>query len=383
MAEGGHSLNVSCSICFEDYKTPKVLTCGHTFCCQCVHKMVGRNSSLQCPTCRKDISLPESGKVEDFTTNFALLNLISDNKKIKESGDDPPLKVDPGCECPQHKNPTKFYCKSCKKSVCAECLLQDHKPDVHTIATTSDMAVIFSGELQKHLQQLQVYDKEGKSLGEKISEGLHCYEEDKNMLQDKVNNALERKQKKLKKSAENLIKELNKKAEGCTRAFTDLQTKHSKLCDLSSKIHEKCNDLHHHLKNCHLSHASKLEEISKCLETLKASTESLETTCQSTPTKIGLILELEEATCQLGKLKTMSNTPTIMQLPDKAAADEMLLQMKIRNLQQYRAQEEDEYYWIQQLEEEERRRQQEEEEYYRRQQEKDYWQQQEDDWYWQ
>ncbi|KAJ8022192.1 Tripartite motif-containing protein 3 [Holothuria leucospilota] len=237
MAEGGHSLNVSCSICFEDYKTPKVLTCGHTFCCQCVSKMVGRNSYLQCPTCRKDISLPESGKVEDFTTNFALLSLILDQKKIKK-GDGHLLKADPGFECPQHKNPTTFYCKSCKKSVCAECLLQDHKPDKHTIATTSDMAVIFSGELQKHLQQLKVYENEAKSLGKKISEGLHCYEEDKKTVQDQVNIALERKKEMLEKSAEKLINELHKKAKGHTGAYTDLQAKHSTLCDLSSKIHK-------------------------------------------------------------------------------------------------------------------------------------------------
>lgn len=373
MAEGGHSLNLSCSICFEDYKTPKVLTCGHTFCCQCVSKMVGRNSSLQCPTCRKDISLPKSGKVEDFTTNFALLSLISDQKKIKK-GDGHLPKVGPGHECPQHKTPTKFYCKSCKKSVCAECLLQDHKPDMHTITTSSDMAVIFSGELQKHLQRLQVYDKEGKSLGEKISDGLRCYEEDKKTLQDKVNNDLERKQKMLKKSAENLIKELNKKTEGCTGAYTDLQAKHSNLGDLSRKIHEKCDDLHHHLKNHHLSQASKLEEISKCLETLKAAIDSLKTTCQSTPTKVGFTLELEEATCQLGKLKTMSNTPTIMQVPKKAAQNQRF-RIPYLTTNEYG------YYQRQQEEGEEYFCQQEKEQEYLHQQEEDYRQQVWDDDY--
>ncbi|KAJ8050042.1 Tripartite motif-containing protein 3 [Holothuria leucospilota] len=318
MAEGGHSLNVSCSICFEDYKTPKVLTCGHTFCCQCVSKMVGRNSSLQCPTCRKDISLPESGKVEDFITNFALLNLISDNEKIKESGDDPPLKVDPGRECPQHKSLTKFYCKSCKKLVCTECLLQEHKPDKHTIATSSDIAVILSGELQKHLQKLQLYENERNSLGEKISEGFRCYEQDKKRIQVRVNIVLERKKEMLRKSAEDLIHKLNRKAKEHTGAYTDLQAKLNDLCALSSKINEKCDDLHHHLKNCHLSHASELtEEISKHLVTLAAATESLKDNCQSTPMRVGFNFSPDEAECQLGKLHKVCNTPTILQRKDK------------------------------------------------------------------
>lgn len=313
MAEGGHSLNLFCSICCDDYKTPKVLTCGHTFCCQCVRKMVGRNSSLKCPSCRKDISLPESGKVEDFITNFALLNLISDNKKIKESGGDPPLKVDPACQCPQHKTPTKFYCKSCKKLVCTECLLQDHKPDVHTIVTSSDIVVLFSGELQKHLQKLQVYDNEAKSLGEKISKGLLSYEEDKKTVQDQVNVTLERKKEMLEKSAEHLINMLNRTAKGPKGAYTDIQAKHRNLGKLSSKIHEKCDDLQGHLKNLHPSHVRKLDEISKNLVTLEAATESLKTTCQSTPTKVGYIFSPDGAECQLGVLHQKSDTTTILQ----------------------------------------------------------------------
>lgn len=68
---------LTCMICFDSYTNPKMLTCGHTFCEDC---LAGYNNSyiqqkkhvpgqLPCPTCREFTPLPKvgiSGLKNDF-----------------------------------------------------------------------------------------------------------------------------------------------------------------------------------------------------------------------------------------------------------------------------------------------------------------------------
>lgn len=55
-----------CSICLEVYVDPRILRCGHTFCCACLEKL----STPVCPLCGKQF------KVDDLTKNFALADVI-------------------------------------------------------------------------------------------------------------------------------------------------------------------------------------------------------------------------------------------------------------------------------------------------------------------
>ncbi len=46
----------SCPICFEDYhskyRPAKLLPCGHSFCQQCIQRLIWNISSHNCPICR-------------------------------------------------------------------------------------------------------------------------------------------------------------------------------------------------------------------------------------------------------------------------------------------------------------------------------------------
>lgn len=48
---------LSCAICFEHFKEPKVLPCLHTYCKECLVKLVKKQGSdhvIFCPACRED-----------------------------------------------------------------------------------------------------------------------------------------------------------------------------------------------------------------------------------------------------------------------------------------------------------------------------------------
>ena len=55
---------VTCGICLEPYKQPRLLKCFHVYCEQCLQRLVrgGREGqSLPCPQCRQDTPLPVGG----------------------------------------------------------------------------------------------------------------------------------------------------------------------------------------------------------------------------------------------------------------------------------------------------------------------------------
>ena len=55
---------VTCGVCLEPYKQPRLLKCFHVYCEGCLQRLVrggGEGQSLQCPQCRQDTPLPAGG----------------------------------------------------------------------------------------------------------------------------------------------------------------------------------------------------------------------------------------------------------------------------------------------------------------------------------
>ncbi|KAJ8022193.1 Tyrosine-protein phosphatase non-receptor type 23 [Holothuria leucospilota] len=333
MAEG-LSLNLSCSICFDEYKTPKMLPCGHSFCRRCVSRICTEMgpSYRQCPKCRKKITLPASRKVDDFPTNFDLVDAISSqtlkHTRTKKNSCDKQQNIDPACECPKHtKRQMEFYCKSCQKQVCDNCLKNDHKPDRHRIVTASDIAGNLLRELQKLKDELKHHQEEEKSLGEQIKKGFNCYQQDKKRLEEEIRTTLQIEQEKLKKAAEDLLKELNTKVEEPDATYADLQKKYTDLQALSRQSNERLNNLDQHFKKLHVSYSTEIPKICKSIERLKDELESLKITCQWTQTSVGFnFIPNRPTTCKLGKLtKVLGLKPTILQPTNQLAYLKVLL----------------------------------------------------------
>ena len=80
---------VTCSICLNAYTEPRVISCNHTFCCECLetHARVSqRQGKFQCPECREEIDLLEGNRFECSSISYAFKGLIDVIEKADLKG---------------------------------------------------------------------------------------------------------------------------------------------------------------------------------------------------------------------------------------------------------------------------------------------------------
>ena len=113
---------LTCAICLEDYKEPKLLHCFHIFCKECLERLVVQEQqgelSLRCPTCRQSTFFSPATKVSDLQPAFHISHLfeIQDAfKKVK-------LPQNLHCEkCTKSSRIATNFCRDCGKFICERC----------------------------------------------------------------------------------------------------------------------------------------------------------------------------------------------------------------------------------------------------------------------
>ena len=110
---------VTCGICHELYKQPKMLKCLHAFCEHCLQPLAQREEyrGLQCPMCRQVTPLPYNG-VSGLQAGFF-------HESLLESYD---LMKCPNDSCSKHPGKeADFYCETCTQLICSICFVPDHR----------------------------------------------------------------------------------------------------------------------------------------------------------------------------------------------------------------------------------------------------------------
>ena len=112
---------LTCAICLDVFKDPKLLQCFHVYCKDCLQRLVVTDRqgqlSLRCPTCRQSTLLPPATNVSDLQPAFHIHHLfeIQDAlEKVKA-----PKKV--LCTKCNKNRPATSYCRDCGKYTCATC----------------------------------------------------------------------------------------------------------------------------------------------------------------------------------------------------------------------------------------------------------------------
>ena len=111
---------VTCSICLDTFNNPKIISCFHTFCCECLEKHARRNhkqGKFRCPECQAEIDLPEGNRFDRLPTSFfhnSLLNLLA----VRQSGDGTNIT----CGNCRKRSSNVHYCFDCARFMCSDCL---------------------------------------------------------------------------------------------------------------------------------------------------------------------------------------------------------------------------------------------------------------------
>ncbi|XP_035692660.1 keratin, type I cytoskeletal 9-like [Branchiostoma floridae] len=112
---------LECQICLQPYRRPKVLSCLHSFCQQCLKELLKKQkvkTELDCPTCRRKTLLPGGG-VAELKDNFfveSLKDTVDVHKKLTNEGES---LVCGSCET---KSGAESFCTECGEILCDECV---------------------------------------------------------------------------------------------------------------------------------------------------------------------------------------------------------------------------------------------------------------------
>ena len=128
---------LECGICLDQYKDPKLLSCFHVFCKQCLDRLVlqeeGR-SILRCPNCRHATTLPPKG-VSGLQSDFHAHHLFEIQDMLVKA-------KEPQCEKCKLKSTATGFCRDCGELVCEKCteIHQTWKEYInHQIVTIQDV----------------------------------------------------------------------------------------------------------------------------------------------------------------------------------------------------------------------------------------------------
>jgi len=123
---------LECGIC-EDLFTlhgeqvPRLLSCGHSVCHDCLSKLTIRSQVLLCPFDREPTRIGDSG-IWGLKKNFALLDLLerlqlSKDNEISQDDDEPKDRI----RCDENeKHIATLYCLVCSTHLCDECSKESH-----------------------------------------------------------------------------------------------------------------------------------------------------------------------------------------------------------------------------------------------------------------
>ena len=133
---------ITCAICHKHYQEPKVLSCCHYYCKQCIYRLAlrtGLDKPFSCPECRKDTTLPQGG-VDNLQAAFFVNRLKNVHSKLERATGE----VEAKCEmCSEDK--AEAFCRHCMMFICAECVKQHKRMKVFAGHKTSSLDKLKEG----------------------------------------------------------------------------------------------------------------------------------------------------------------------------------------------------------------------------------------------
>ena len=279
---------LTCAICLEAFKDPKLLQCFHVYCKECLDRLVVTDQqgqvSVSCPTCRRATLLPPATTVADLQSAFHIHHLfeIQDAfEKVKE-----PQKVQCGL-CLKDVRTATSYCRDCGEFICAACV------DTHVQwGTLAKHEIIGLDQFKEKVKQLDALKKvtlycslhQGKELELycESCEELICHnctvKKHKDHQYDLVSDIFEEQTAKITASLEPVEMQLETLKRAVREIITKSKAVNTNREEVEAEINKKTEQLHDAIE---LGKAELLrelnEETQKMLKELATQKDELET----------------------------------------------------------------------------------------------------------
>ena len=279
---------LTCAICLEAFKDPKLLQCFHVYCKECLDRLVvtdqQKQVSVHCPTCRRATLLPPATTVADLQSAFHIHHLFEIQEafeKVKE-----PQKVQCGL-CLKDVRTATSYCRDCGDFICVSCV------DSHTQwAMFAKHEVIGLDQFKVKVKQLDALKKvtlycslhKGKELELycESCEELICHnctvKKHKDHQYDLVGDIFEEQKAKITASLEPVEMQLETLKKAVREMITKSKVVNANREEVKAEINKKTQQLHDAIE---LGKAELLKELNeeteKMLKDLATQKDELET----------------------------------------------------------------------------------------------------------
>ncbi|XP_078470908.1 E3 ubiquitin-protein ligase TRIM11-like [Lampetra fluviatilis] len=164
MASTAPSENVDreliCSICLDTFDCPSTLSCGHSFCLQCLEDAWKETDSYCCPQCRKTFP-----RRPQLTRNVTIANLIEQLRVTEAMAAAVAAGVVFCDHCSEGNTPAVKTCLKCDTSFCTEHLtphLEKMKFNDHVLVSPDVKPE--ERKCKRHKEELKFYCKQDVSL---------------------------------------------------------------------------------------------------------------------------------------------------------------------------------------------------------------------------
>ena len=145
---------LTCAICLDNFKDPKLLQCFHVYCKDCLQRLVVQDQqgqlSLSCPTCRQSTVLPQATGVSSLQSAFHVHHLLEIKDALEKVKEPQKVKCDK-CRTPK---PATSYCRVCGEFICAMCTTAHREWDAF-----SKHEVVAMEQFESKVKQLDALKK--------------------------------------------------------------------------------------------------------------------------------------------------------------------------------------------------------------------------------
>ncbi|KAK7938409.1 hypothetical protein WMY93_001735 [Mugilogobius chulae] len=137
--------DLTCSICYDLFKDPVVLSCSHSFCKVCLEKWWKDKPIKTCPFCKRRSKRSSSEKFPPL--NLVLKNLVQTFAEQRDQAAAEPL-------CSLHSEKLRLYCLDHQQPVCVVCRdSRTHKD--HGFSPIEEVTSDLREQLQTSIKPLQ------------------------------------------------------------------------------------------------------------------------------------------------------------------------------------------------------------------------------------